>query len=469
MSIFGKHVKRHHASAEVFGDPEGGEGTMPAVEGEDGGVVTPPGEDLGVDAGGEGGGEGGEFTGEDGGADTGMAEDGDTGDTGEGDMGDVDEGVEDEAVDIDLDGVEDDAGEAEALEQSLNQHISAYIATEQFGATPAAMSIMQSQGLLAGTAMASIGMESFMHVKSGADPESHMAMEALGERIKDTAKSWAAKIVSVTKNVGGKLLDALGKLWTVVSGFSSRLASASWDKLKAGGRFVKAHPVATITTAIAAVVVVAGIIGYIGTGMPAAGAPASKFQSFASSIVAKVNGIKWPFGKAAAKLSENGRPQLLLSNGVASSSKALTVVKEAPAAKLGWGASAVKSVSGQLQRAWDEVKAAIGSFGSKAAKFGAGAADLAKSSGDHFLKVAEGTAKGHMSSGMDKIADKGLVHGLGASTIGIYAFYGYITACSILSYKLIRWIVVGTFRMVASAFRALAGALGVGKAEPAAA
>jgi hypothetical protein len=357
-------------------------------------------------------------------------------------------------IDMELDQFEAGEQQLEQLSEQVRMLSESAIAIESFGNNPTAMAIMQTTGLLDSTALQSMALES-VNFTAGHEPESQMALEAIGDKIKDTATAWAAKVVSVVKTGTEKLLTLLEKMWTGVSGAASKLASGTWNAAKAATAKVKAHPYATAAACVAAVAVVGGIVAMVATGTPAPGAKIDVMKAFMKKVAASFSAVKWPFGKVGASVSENGMkliPQMGGQAGVFNVADTKTI-KE-----LGWSQSAVKALLGQLNRAWDGVKKGLGALGTRTLKL----------VGEGFKLHDDFVSKPAAAAG--DAAGNAVMRGLRARNVGpgktlIAGFYAkYVTEQAYKGaiytligglYKLCRGVVVGTFRLLMKTLNAL--------------
>jgi hypothetical protein len=119
---------------------------------------------------------------------------------------------------------------------------------------------MQKADLLAGTALASLAVESFEPARADS-PESRIALEGLMDKMKEKSAAWAAKILDVVKKIGdvaiaapaAKVKSALTKLTAKVS-----------DKAHDAGKVIKAHPYATALAAVTSIAATVAAISFIG-------------------------------------------------------------------------------------------------------------------------------------------------------------------------------------------------------------
>lgn len=353
-----------------------------------------------------------------------------------------------------LDMVEQDDSDIEMLNTEMLQLLNAGVAVESFGFNPTAAAIMQTTGLLDGTALQSLGLES-ISVSSGDDAESMMALEALGEKMKEKAAQWGAKILSVVKNSGEKILGALTPLFDKIGGLVSKMSAKAWDKTKTAGAVARAHPYTTIAAVIAAIAATAGIVAFVASGAPAAGAKVEVLKSMLNAVKDRITGIKFPGGKITAALSKGG-DRLILGF-----EKAAGVAKEAALSTLGWTQPAIKAINGQLDRAWGAVKMSWNALSTRTTKI---ATSVIDTSGQVVMGgIGTGVAAANMAGGtavkvLPATKAGGFVAKMVGNQVGFAAGSAYIMSIvGIVAamFRLTRFVVVGGFRMIAGTFRAL--------------
>ena len=350
---------------------------------------------------------------------------------------------DEEMSDPELDDVEDSEDELVMLENQMRMMVDSAIAIEQFGINPTAMAVMQTTGLLDGTALSSLGLES-VNFASGKDAESQLALEALGDKMKETSAKWSAKIMHVVKSSGEMLMKVLNPLWDKISMVTSKLVSGVWDKTKAASSYVKAHPYKTIAAIIAAVSAVAAIVAYVASGAPASGAKMDVMMSFVNRTREQIGKIKLPGGDIIAKVSENGMKLSLemKTHAGAAINTAKAVVDKVSVEALGWSQIAVKAIGGQLNRAWDVTKHSWTALGTRSTKL---VGNLAEN----------GFAKTLGTSAMVATAGVLAYAKVKASLVGLATYYGTLINVILNLVKLTRWVVVGGFRMILNTFKAL--------------
>lgn len=388
-----------------------------------------------------------------------------------GEFGDVPEktGPEDD-VKIDADdseSVDDDAGmesmfagidadeqEIELLDAELRMLTDSAMAIEQFGFNPTTAAIMQTTGLLNGTALESLGLESIT-VSTGDSAESQMALESVLDKIAEKTTQWAAKILHVAKMSGEGVLSVLTPLWNKISGMVTSIGEKAWDKTKAAGAVVAAHPYATIASVIASAAAVAGLVAFVASGAPAVGAKLDVLKSFVNTVREHLGRIKFPGGKLVAKLSEGGTKIMVVFE------KSKDAMKSAALSSLGWSQTAVKAMSGQLNRAWDALQQSWKSLGARSMKLVRTAGDVTKEVfvGGGTVGVAGFSAGKQLATkvvGASKVGQRvSTVAGYAASRVVTSAYIGAIASLIGLMFRVTKYVVVGGFRMIAATLKAI--------------
>ena len=387
-------------------------------------------------------------------------------------VADIDLLPEDESVDETedegdlLDGVNNDDAELEELEEQMRQLVDTRMAIEQFGMSPGMLRMGQITGLLCGTALEHMDVD-VLGLEAWGPDDKAFALESLGDKISDTAGRWAAKILSVAKSFGTKVMGVLTPLWNKLATVLKAAGSKVWDKTKDAGRTIKAHPVATVLAVLGAIAAVAGILAFVGASCPSVGAKMPAIQSFNAKLSAMIKGIKWPFGKFDTSVVSN-KVKLVYT---AASSK-VSGAYSATVAKLGWTQTAVHAVSGKASAAWNAVKGGIGHCSERVTKI---AGSATSSIGGHFTKAAN-AIQPHLAAGAGKLAYgavwmgdktyKSVSHVIRSRTgseeageiVGFMVVYLGVVAALSVATKLIMAVVVGGFNLIVGTVRKLIGA-----------
>lgn len=342
-----------------------------------------------------------------------------------------------------IEDIESDEQEIEELEQQMRQMVDASTAIEMFGVNPTAIAIMQTTGLLNGTALESIGLESFS-VHSPSDDESKMALESLGEKIKEKSAQWSAKILSVVKNAGSKILGVLKPLWDKIQSVVTKLGSVAWDATKTAGRAIKAHPYKTIAAVVASIAVVAGVVAFAGGNFPAMGVKMPAFESFGAKLVEMIKKIKNPFTKVNATFV-GGKLKVGFE---AIKGTSATVVNTVTAKAAGWSQTVVKVVGGQASRAYATTKDAFGALVARGGK-------LAGPTVNTVFMGQYGASQGVRAT----LAARGVSDSVAnfAGVVAGGAFISGLISTVVSLIKIAYAVIVGGFRVIAYTFRALLG------------
>lgn len=343
---------------------------------------------------------------------------------------DDDDGEDD---DYDTGDIEDDDS-IDVLENEMVMLSESVIAIENYGVSAASMRIMQTTRLLSGTALESLGLESFGNYGPQA-PESQMALESLGEKIKEKATEWATKILHVVKAAGEKISAVLGAVWAKISSTVSALSSKAWDATKAAGETIKAHPYASAAAIVTAIAAVAGVIAFAASGAPIPGTKSEAYVAFMAKMRAMIAKIPVPNGGSIkATLNSAGtKIGVVVEKGVAQA-------QGASLKALGWTQSQVKALGNQLGRAWELIKSNWGKLAAKASQMAGGAGKFVADAG----KDAAGAARkmgGHIKN---------------AAVTG----YGEIAAMVVMLANLTRKFCVDGFHTILATLKAVASVVG---------
>jgi ElaB/YqjD/DUF883 family membrane-anchored ribosome-binding protein len=323
------------------------------------------------------------------------------------------------------------------FDTEVNQLLNSGVAVENFGINRSSFSVLKTTELLNGTALESMGVESFGDHQPG-DPESEMALEALMEKAKDVATAWAAKIVTFAKNMSDKLLGGLTTMWNQIAEQSKTLSAKAWDKTKAAGAAVQAHPYKTVFAALGAAVAVAGVFALVASGMPGAYANESALKSFMYKISDMIGKIQWPFGQLKTSLSPDGAKIICNISAGEKMAKAA-----ASADKLGWSATAVKAVSGQVGKIWSSLKGGIAAVGTHAVN---ASKAVGKFGGNEMGDKVKDKVTGKTGSGLAGWASGEVVKKM--YNTALWSIVGAL-------YVLCRDIVIKAFRVVKDTFNSL--------------
>jgi ElaB/YqjD/DUF883 family membrane-anchored ribosome-binding protein len=237
--------------------------------------------------------------------------------------------------------MDDDFAAMESYSFDLTRLLGAHNALESYGSDPAAMGVLSACGLLASTALDGVALESYGFDKPSGD-ETKMALEALGEKIKDTTAKWAAKIVSMTKTAADKVGSILDAVWTKITQTADTLLSKTWDKTKEATAVIKAHPYKTIAIAVGTVIGVCATAAFVASKISGAYANETALESFQHAVQNKVNALKWPFGKITTVATRDGKSFKCVVETVEQ-------YDSASAKALGWTKATVKSVIDNLK------------------------------------------------------------------------------------------------------------------------
>jgi hypothetical protein len=251
------------------------------------------------------------------------------------------------------------------IEQDIDQLLNSAIAIESFGMNKTTYVLLQKFGLLAGTSLDALGVESFGRT-NGDDPESQMAVESLLDTMKEKAGAWSNRVIGLAKTVSDKVVALIDSMWAGISTNVKALGSKTWDATKTAGRTMKAHPYKTVAGAAVAAVAAVGIIALVMNGMSGACANESALKTFLNRISGMVKDIKWPFGKIASEVVEHKSATSVsykLTTTVVKSAQ--TIAEEGAVAELGWTQSAVKAIGGSMSKLTNTVSTVGRTVGTK--------------------------------------------------------------------------------------------------------
>lgn len=365
---------------------------------------------------------------------------------------DLDDDITDEPIDVVFAEVMGEEALLDNMALELTQLDACMVAVASYGSNPTAVAIMQSQGLLDGTALESLGLES-VTVEMPGGAESEMALEALSEKIQEKSAAYAAKILHVFQAAGSKILGGLTAVWDKVTGLVKTLTTGAWDKAKASGRVIKAHPYATIAAVATAMVAVAGIVVYCGGSMPTMAGGQKALESFGARVKDMVNKIKWPFGQV--KVEQQGM-KLIPHFSNTNATDVVGVLQEGSADKLGWTQNAVKAVMANATKAWTHSKDGLAAIGTRGAKL---ATEAAKATGTGVVSAAEKVKAN--PGGAAKVAAGAAVftahvYAGGMGTIAYVVTYFKTMASIVMGvYRLVKTIILGGLNLIINTFRKL--------------
>lgn len=355
-----------------------------------------------------------------------------------------------------LEEVENDVVAIEQYGREMSMIADSIVAIESFGINPSAVAILQTTGLLSDTVLEAVGVESLGYA-GPKDDQTMIALEALEAKGNDKAASWSAKILSMAKSVGSKIMSVLGGIWEKITGAVKAIGGYTWDKAKVAGAVVKAHPYKTIMAVVVAIAAVAGITVFISGGLPAlmastkAGAAYDKYVKFGETVASKVNAIKWPFGKVAAEAAEKTGKLTLEVATSGAAPEAMTL------AKTGWTQTVVKGVESSLGRAWAGIKTSAETLGASAAKAGASTTGAVK---DFTGAGVSAFTKTNAAAGgiLKKRGSMFSVKGAG-SHLGVLAAATFVAGTIKFVYGLVFKVVAFGLRVIYNTMKAIAGAV----------
>lgn len=241
-----------------------------------------------------------------------------------------------------LDSYETDLNELEHLGSELSQYQDSVIALDQYGLNPTSFSILKTTGLLTGTALEALAVES-VGIHNGCDSETLIAIESLIDKAKEKTAEWAAKLITFFKEGPSKVIDHITDLYNRIKDKANTLKETLFSKANSAKLYVKAHPYKTVAMALAAAIIVIGIVTFTTRAIPT-----YKNASQLPAVLHKVDGmldkVKWPFGKIVTTFNSAGTKMKIAIAGVTAVPAAMTV------AHLGWSDLALSGAAGQASK-----------------------------------------------------------------------------------------------------------------------
>lgn len=330
------------------------------------------------------------------------------------------------------------------LQNELQHLTTARDAIREHGSNPTAIALMRASGLLSGTSLDAIAIETFTQ-DSVDGIETLTALESLDASIDEKKASWSAKIISTVKSFSVKILQVIEPIWNKISELFGKLTSKTWDATKSVGRAIKAHPYKTIMVTVVAIASVAGILAYCGSFLPGSNHGWAALGKFDTKLGELAKKIKLPFG---------GKVDVI--GGTAKNLNHIDVVfaprnaGSIPIAESGWTQAAAKTCYTQLSSAMNSIKGGIGSFSSRALKVFS----------EHTATVGHAVV-GTVERGFKSVG--GIVYDhTGSKTAasaaqmvaGSVFFWGAVNIFHKI-WRLIKKIVLGGLRLIMSSVRAL--------------
>lgn len=220
------------------------------------------------------------------------------------------------------------------------------------GINASALGIMKATGLLVGTSLDTIAME------SAKDIERDVAVEALQEATKTKVAEWSAKIMVFMKNTVNVTNDLISTVRAKIKATSQIIAEKSEKIFDESLAYAKAHPYKTILGVLAAAALTVAVIKFASTGAPGVDCKGSVLKSYLDKIKAMAKDIKSPFGKVT---SVSGGDEVT-SNLIKYTE---TAMGRAPTEKLnvlGWTKATFANVVRQVEGLWESFSTTMKPF-----------------------------------------------------------------------------------------------------------
>lgn len=332
--------------------------------------------------------------------------------------------------------------DVDKVEIELDQLLEAACAVETYGIDPSSFGALKATNLLAGTSLMALACEAF-GTHGPDDAETELALEGLGENIQKKTAEWSAKILAFAKNSAEKVVKVITDSWVKIADIGKGLLSSAWDKAKAAGTVIRAHPYKTIFAMLVAAVAVAAVAAAVASGMPGSYANETALQSFMYKVKDSIAKIKLPFGKIDPKVVEGtfSHGKKFKLECAIDMSGAAEHASEA-ADKLGWTQSAIRAVGSKLSEIATSLKSSVVGVSRKiidAAKaVNKIGGEMPKKIGD---KVAAKTGSGILGWAAQQIVNKAYMTALW-SVVGVL-------------YNMIKTIVLKAYKMVQETFTSL--------------
>jgi hypothetical protein len=254
-------------------------------------------------------------------------------------------------------------------------------------------------GLLAGTAAGNIGTESL----AGQNNLTALATEGLVDSVVNKTKEIAKKVAGFVSGAFSKVVSGLGSAFGKLFGGIKKLVTQPWETLKSVGRKIKAHPMKTALTVVAAIAAAVAVLTLFGGKFPVDGklGTFNKWNAQVSKAVEDLIG-KCPWIKKA----EGPKPLALGHDGATNAKDVMNGVKwkKAPmpdatvidAAEAGVSKASVGGLGASLKQSMEKAKSAVSGFFSRSKDAAKIAPDAGAAAGGETIGVG-GWAAGFMS------------------------------------------------------------------------
>lgn len=337
--------------------------------------------------------------------------------------------------------LDDDFLELDQLGTEVLQLGNTAHAIETFGLNPAAVEIMSATGLLSGTSLNAIALESV---------NDNMALESILDSLKDKMTTWSAKVLNLFSETGGKVLTTLKGLWTRLKASTEVVKKKVFDTTDKAQRYAKAHPYKTLAAALTAAVAVTGIVAFAARGLPSY-RNAKELPRFMEKLVEMIGKIRWPFGPVVPKLI-NGGKKIAVTAAAATAAAGVATI-----AKLGWSRMNVESLDHTFDKIYDGIVDGWKHSQEKTVRVLKDGWTIAKGM---YRGITMGASVGY-NSGIEGPHErmtnaenaKHMLDGVGGILLATFAV-GVVSVGYVL-YHLVRTIVCGAFRLVNATMNAL--------------
>lgn len=238
---------------------------------------------------------------------------------------------------------EGNATELMSIESEIKELSDTLLAIKIFGLNTTSLLIMKTTGLLAGTSLNSIALESLC--SSDVDESIRdIAVENIISSIKDKVAKWSAKILESLKSTSGKITESMTHAFGKIKDTMSHISQSVLDKSKYVSRKMNAIPHKRVLLTLASIGAVSALLLFAGRSFPKVGANPSEVSRYLAKLKDMISKIKSPFCILTPNVLENGKLSVhVLPADIFSPSS--------PPIKLGWTDTTIKSTSHEVSNA----------------------------------------------------------------------------------------------------------------------
>jgi hypothetical protein len=317
-------------------------------------------------------------------------------------------------------------------------------AIKSYGLNQTTMSLMKTTGLLSGTSLEAIAIES-IGTHGSSDPETMMALESRVDKIKEKTPKMSAKIVSLFKKTGSGVSSIISSLWDKIKTAFKKAKDKVFSAADATKKYAKVHPYKTIALAVAALVAVVGLVTFT-SGSLTTIKDTKSLVAFNKQLAGAITKIKWPFGKITTTLSKHGTKIAVAVANIGAIAGAATLLK------LGWNKLSAENVMTHLENAEDALTNSWPTIQGKSLSILEDTTTMAKG----LTRAATTGYHASQGSNPDVPTSRKISFGITGALISTF-IVGVISIVYTL-YHLIRVIVIGVMKLCPATFNKLSGA-----------